>query len=215
MATEKFCPNCAGMRAVPEFTRDRSRRDGLAARCRQHAAQRLRDSKERRFGATNRRRVTLEGVEAGPKWCPDRSEVKALADFPTTASSRTGRHSYCRPCRNVRGKAALAELGGSRTYHLKRRYEVSASDAAAMPEAQGSLCAIGQFRDAPAALREAADYVERHRVRATDTGAGSRPGARTRPGNPPVGSPRRPVAVRRAGLCSRGRRRPAAGEADA
>jgi hypothetical protein len=86
-------------------------------------------------------------------------------------------------------------VGGSRSYHLKRRYGITAEDADAMPAAHGGLCAIcraapavhvdhghatdavrellcfncngglGQFEDDPAVLRAAAEDVERYRER--------------------------------------------------
>ena len=86
-------------------------------------------------------------------------------------------------------------MGGSRTYHLKRRYGITAEDADMMLQAQGGLCAIcktapaahvdhdhatggvrallcfncngglGQFRDDPALLHAAAYYVALHTAR--------------------------------------------------
>jgi hypothetical protein len=55
------------------------------------------------------------------------------------------------PCHNRRGRASEDEIGGSGTYHLKRRYEISAADADAdaMLVAQNGLCAI--CKAAPAA----------------------------------------------------------------
>ncbi len=83
-------------------------------------------------------------------------------------------------------------MGGERTYHLRRRYGITADDADAMLEQQGGLCAIcesapakhvdhdhatgtvrallcfncngglGQFKDEPDVLRAAAAYVEFH-----------------------------------------------------
>jgi hypothetical protein len=79
---------------------------------------------------------------------------------------------------------------------------------------------LGQFKDDPAVLRDAADHVERHRARQSTPGegGGSRPGAHVRPGAPPVGSaPRRngrSSAARRGGHTSTDSRQQAAGEAD-
>ena len=92
-----------------------------------------------------------------------------------------------------RSRHGVAEkVGGSRTYHLTRRYGITAAEADAMLEAQGGVCAIcraapaahvdhdhatgavrallcfncngglGQFKDDPTLLHAAAYYVEFH-----------------------------------------------------
>lgn len=81
---------------------------------------------------------------------------------------------------------------------------------------------LGQFRDDPDTLREAAEYVRFHSLRqyvvATFEAAGLGTVRPVRPGEPPVGSQRRPGArgtsTRSTGRSSGARRRQQAGEAD-
>ncbi|WP_346623648.1 endonuclease VII domain-containing protein [Blastococcus montanus] len=132
-------------------------------------------------------------VPEGSKWCPDCGTVQPLLSFPRTRASASGYATYCLPCHNERGKASRAKIGGSRTYHLTRRYGITAAEADVMLAAQGGLCALcrtapaehvdhdhetgavrallcfncngglGQFRDDPELLHVAAFYVEHHR----------------------------------------------------
>jgi hypothetical protein len=131
----------------------------------------------------------------GHKWCPDCGAVKPFEQFPRTVASRTGYATYCLPCHNVRGRTSRERAGGARTYHLTRRYGISAAEADVMLAEQGGLCAIcrhmpavhvdhdhatgavrallcfncngglGQFKDDPVVLRTAVDYVRFHTLR--------------------------------------------------
>lgn len=125
------------------------------------------------------------------KRCPDCGQWKALDEFPRNKNNKDGHHAYCKPCHNARGKETYTRLyGGTRHYHLLRRYGISASDFDERVEQQGGACLIcgardpehvdhdhvtgevrgilcfncngglGQFRDSTDALRAAAIYLE-------------------------------------------------------
>lgn len=136
------------------------------------------------------------------KYCRDCKQVKSTRNFHANSASRDGLAFYCKPCalerrrcHNAKGKAAYLRLfGGTRHYHLLRRYGITASQVEAMIEAQGGLCAIcrrkpaehvdhshasgavreilcfncngglGQFGDDPGVLEAADDYLRRHRT---------------------------------------------------
>jgi hypothetical protein len=250
---KKFCRDCGTDRALSEFTRNRNSKDGYAFYCRDHARKRHQISRDRRTGGPRNRHPRGLLVPNGSKWCPDCGAIKPLADFPRTRAAKSGRYTYCKVCHNARGRATLDAAGGARTYHLRRRYGITAEDADVMLEAQGGVCAIcrsapaahvdhdhatgavrallcfncngglGQFRDDPTVLQMAVFYLEHHAQQQAiaylvEATAGE-PEAASRPGEPPVGSDRRPGArgttTRSTGRTSGARRREQAGEADA
>src|SRR4051794_23235224 len=126
MAMEKFCRDCGELRPVEEFTSDRARRDGLSFYCKTHARRRLLAAKDRRQGPPKSRYAREVDVPEGHKWCPDCSTVKPLTEFVKNSAAQSGWSAYCKPCHNIRGKASKDKVGGSRTYHLRRRYGITA-----------------------------------------------------------------------------------------
>jgi Recombination endonuclease VII len=129
------------------------------------------------------------------KRCPDCGEWKQLDEFPRNRNCKDGRHPYCKPCHNARGKESKQRLyGGSRHYHLQRRYGIGANEFDDLVVQQDGVCAIcgrprpehvdhdhetgavrgilcfncngglGQFRDSIDSLLTAAAYLEAHRT---------------------------------------------------
>jgi hypothetical protein len=248
----KFCRDCGTERPLAEFTKNRNSRDGYAFYCREHARRRHESSRDRRHGGPRKRHPRGVVLPDGHKWCPDCGEVKPLSAFGRNAASRSGVTSYCKPCHNTRGRRSKELVGGERTYHLRRRYGITAAEADRMLNGQDGVCAIcrvapavhvdhdhetgavrallcfncngglWQFRDDPFLLHMAAFYVEHHNERqalqSLADSADGKPEAGSRPGEPPVGSQRRPGArgtnSRTTGRSSGTRRRQSAGEAD-
>ena len=193
----KFCRDCGAHRPVSDFSRNRRSRDGFAFYCRVHLAERSARSRDARRVTPKKNRFTPSEVVVpnDHKWCPDCGLVKPLEHFPRTPASRTGRATYCLPCHSERGRISREKAGGARTYHLTRRYGISAAEADLMLAEQGGVCAIckaapaahvdhdhatgrvrallcfncngglGQFKDNPVALHAAAYYVQFHTVR--------------------------------------------------
>jgi len=75
--------------------------------------------------------------------CPRCGETKALADFARNRSAKSGYGSYCKPCHNsVVAENRQKNHGGSRAFHLNRRYRVDGVQVAWMILQQGGVCAL-------------------------------------------------------------------------
>ncbi|MGY1638347.1 endonuclease domain-containing protein [Geodermatophilus sp. SYSU D00742] len=116
-----------------------------------HLAERSARSRDARRTQPRRYRRVPTGltVPDGHKWCPDCAKVRPLTDFPRSRAAASGHGAYCLPCHNARGRRNRAAVGGRRTYHLARRYGITAAEADLVLGAQGGLGAI--CRTAPAA----------------------------------------------------------------
>lgn len=145
----KWCRDCKRSLAIKYFTSDCRCKDGLSFYCRSCAATRLRISQDKRRGGPPTRRY-LRGIVVpdGHKWCLDCQTIKVIDEFSRTVANKTGINAYCKPCHNARGKASIEKVGGSRTYHLKRRYGITSEDADRMFAEQNGLCAICRERPA-------------------------------------------------------------------
>lgn len=138
---KKRCLDCRELKDLDAFPRTPRRKDGHGAYCKLCYSVRYRQYRERK--ATKEGRVIHERriVPTGMRFCPTCKQVKMLEEFPRNRSGPSGRGGYCKPCHNARGKEHLDRRGGSREYHLRRRYGIGAADVDAMIEAQGGQCA--------------------------------------------------------------------------
>jgi hypothetical protein len=178
---------------LTDFSPSKKNRDGRTSYCR--PCFRVRDAGYRaaRAAASGRTLLPRPVLPDGYARCPACETVRPRTDFGTRTGGRTGRTSYCTPCFNrIKEESRQRVHGGSRNYHLQRRYGITAAEADAMSDAQGGRCAIcgerpaehvdhdhltgkvramlcfccnqglGNFRDRADVMRAAIAYLETH-----------------------------------------------------
>jgi hypothetical protein len=238
----KRCPSCGETKPATEFGRNQTLGDGLSFYC--LACNRAKSNAHYR----QRRKSLGKSVRdhswipVGFRWCPSCERAVAVEDFGRSSYTASGLASYCKECKN----AASSEVYFYRKYKLTQPDLQELRDAqgdrcaicnASEPQhldhdhfsgrIRRLLCqrcnqGLGLFRDDPYLLRMAALYIDTHREQmaaeeSLDSFVGQ-PEAASHPGEPPVGSQRRPgtqrTSARTTGRSSGGRRRQQAGEAD-
>jgi hypothetical protein len=238
----KPCPSCNETKPATEFGRNQSMGDGLSFYCKE--CNRARNNRWYREHRRRQSKVVRDHswIPDGFRWCPSCEQPVVHEDYARSPTAPSGFGSRCKACKNAESSAA----------YFYRRYKMTKDDVAELRAAQDDRCAIcgdpgpqhldhdhstgvvrrllcqrcnhglGLFRDDPAVLRAAAEYVRFHSlsqlVIATAEAAGLGPVRPIRPGEPPVGSDRRPggrgTTSRSPGRNSRSRQQTQAGEAD-
>jgi len=146
----KQCSRCGDTESLDHFGKFGQSLDGLSFSCKQCVSE---DNKRRyrerqaAAGKTVRdpspERVARGPVPVGHKWCPDCNTYRPLDEFPRNRGTRDGRAVYCKPHQNERTYASRQTVhGGSRHYHLVRRYGVTAAQIDEMVDVQPGLCLI-------------------------------------------------------------------------
>jgi hypothetical protein len=189
----KRCADCGITKPFVDFPRNRGMADRHGIYCKPCFAIRGRASYCRPRAAMGKTVRSPILVASGMERCPECEEVKALGEFPRNRSAHDGRGGYCKPCHNAKGKVTYTRLyGGTRHYHLQRRYGISATKVDELITEQGGHCAIcrdgkaehvdhehltgrvrgilcfncngglGQFKDNPDVLKRAVAYLEEH-----------------------------------------------------
>ena len=149
---EKRCKDCGETKPIVEFWKWKGSADGYALYCRhcfgfRNAATAAR-RRERQGLPPLAPRVKPPEVPDGTKWCRDCGETKPLEKFVLSKRSATGRGTYCKSCQNVRSNETRERLhGGSREYHLRRRYGIGVKAFEEMLEEQGGACLICEKPD--------------------------------------------------------------------
>jgi hypothetical protein len=146
-----FCRDCSRHLPASAFSSNVRRPNGLSFYCRECLSARQRagyEARRKAAGAEPRPTGQREKHAPGFKRCPRCTAVLPLDAFGRNRSSRDGYTTYCRLCHNETTAETLARNGGSRRYHLARRYKITLEEYDAMHDAQGGKCAVCRERKA-------------------------------------------------------------------
>jgi hypothetical protein len=139
----KSCLDCGLVKPLTEFPPAKRRSDGRSSYCRPCMNVRSKASSDKRKAAQGHLVQQRREVPEGMRWCPDCETFKLLDDFPRNRSGRAGRGGYCKPCHNLKTRETYLRLyGGTREYHLRRRYGIGQADVDRMLADQGGVCAV-------------------------------------------------------------------------
>lgn len=140
--TTKWCGWCDTRKSLSQFGTNASQREGLAQYCKDCFRQISRDRYRKIRAQAGARVRESRPTEPGWRWCPDCAEVRPEIDFPRNATTSSGRGTDCEPHHNKRGRESTERRGGSRDYHLLRRYGIGAGEVADLIGHQGGVCPI-------------------------------------------------------------------------
>lgn len=138
------CRDCGERKPIEEFHKSSRRPSGRGSYCQPCFNERSKAGYAKRVKAKLNREVRkTRVVPEGMRYCPDCDTDKPLAEFPRNRNDSTGSASYCKPCHNARGREVRQRLhGGSREYHLRRRYGIGQAEFEGLLLAQRGECAI-------------------------------------------------------------------------
>ncbi|TDC00878.1 recombinase [Micromonospora fluostatini] len=185
------CRDCGQWKPLDDFCANSRRPSGRGSYCKPCFNVRSKASYAKRVEERQGRAVRpLRQIPEGHRFCADCGTVKPEREFAGNRADSSGYATYCKPCHNARGRESKQRLyGGTREYHLRRRYGIGQQDVDELLREQGGVCAVcgdpdpehvdhdhrtgwvrgilcfncngglGQFRDSPARLARAITYL--------------------------------------------------------
>jgi hypothetical protein len=143
------CRDCGEWKLIEEFHKSPRRPGGRGSYCQPCFNERSKVSYRKRMKEKHGKEVREpREVPDGHRYCPMCQVTKLLEEFPRNRSASKGRGAYCKPCHNARSQETADRLyGGTREYHLQRRYGIGEAEFQELLAAQGGVCAICRTPD--------------------------------------------------------------------